>query len=349
MDDPQPQVAPEPVVIAGFKGIKNTVTPERLSAEDLERAINIDLDDAGQVRRRRGYTLAAAGSYHSLFTAQGGTIYGVKDNDLGIIRADYAFTVLRGGVGPQPVAYVQVGEDIYFSSATTSGVIHSDETVTAWGALVSPGEWHSPVVNPTTTLPAIAGKVLGAPPLATSLAYYNGRIYLANGKTLWATELFLYGLVDKTRTYLQFESDITMVGAVSNGLYVGTRTAVWFLSGAFNEMRRVIALDAGAVPHSMVTVPTDVATRSNEALTRATLMFMSERGVCLCQDGGIISNLTQTKVLMPTTIDAAAMLRQQDGINQYVGVLTSPGVPTSTARVGDYIDAEIRRFQGALP
>lgn len=349
MADPQPQVAPEPVILAGFKGLKNTVTSERLAGEDLERAINIDLDDAGQARRRRGYTLVAAGSYHSLFTALSGTVYGVKNNDLGIIRADYAFTVLRAGVGPQPIAYVQVGEDIYFSSATTSGVIHPDATVTAWGALTSPGVWHSPVINPTATLPEIAGKLLGAPPFATALAYYNGRIYLANGRTLWATELFLYGFVDKTRTYLQFEADITMVGAVSNGLYVGTRDAVWFLSGAFDQMRRVIALDAGAVPRSMVSVPVDVSTRSNEALTRASLMFMSDRGVCACQDGGIITNMTQSRVLMPAAVDAAALLRQQDGINQYVGVLTSPGAPTSTARVGDFIDAEIRRFQGAPP
>jgi hypothetical protein len=60
-----------------------------------------------------------------------------------------------------------------------------------------------------------------------------------------------------------------------------------------------------------------------------------------------VYNLTEDRVWFPDAVAAAAMYREQDGIRQYVGVLNSAGGPTSTARLGDYVDAEIRRFRGA--
>ena len=333
-------------VLAGFKGLRNNVTAERLEGADLMRARNVDVDDAGQIRRRRGFTAVAAGVFHSLHTRTDGTVVGVKDGDLGLINADFSFTLLKSGVGSNPLAYVQVGDDLYFSSVTTSGVVGAGDAVRDWGALVSPGTWLSPVVSPTGTLQPIAGKLLGAPPLAHALTYHNGRIYLANDRTLWATELYLYDYVDKTRTYVMFEADITVLGAVSDGVYVGTATSIWFLSGSFAEMRRIRAYSFGALPGSLVTLPADIIL-PNQSVTRTAVMMMTTQGLCACQDGGLIYNITQQRVVFPGAVSAAAMLRQQDGINQYVGVLNSAGTPTSTARMGDYVDAEIRRFQGA--
>lgn len=345
MASPAPPQQQDSVTLSGFKGLRNTVTRERLAGDELEVATNVDLDDAGQARRRRGYTLVAAGSYHSLFTAGDGTVYGVKDSALGIIRPDFSFEVLQSPVSDDPIAFVEVGEDIYFSSATTSGII-TDGTVSAWGAQVSPGEWLSPVINPTSTLGAVAGKLIGPPPMATALTYFNGRIYLANKRTLWATELYLYRYVDKTKNYRLFESDITAIGAVTDGIYVGTTDALWFMSGAFNEMRRVRTVDQGVVPGSMLDVPSHLVTQQN-ASTKNVLLVMTDAGLCLCQDGGTTYMVTSPQMVFPEAVSAAAMFRMQDGINQYVGVLNSAGTPTSTARIGDYVDAEIRRFQGA--
>ncbi len=341
----QPQEQ-DSAVFAGFKGVKNTVEAVRLGADELERARNLDIDDAGQARRRRGYTRVAEGSYHSLFTNADGAVYGVKDGTLGLIRPDWSFEALAPGAGDERVSFAQVGDDVYFSSRVVSGIIDAGDTISPWGAQVSPGTWLSPVVNPTSTLPEVAGKMLGTPPLAHDIAYFNGRIYLASERTLWATELYLYRYVDKTRNFLQFESDITAIGAVTDGLYVGTRDALWFLSGAFGEMRRIRALTHGVLPGSMVRVPASLIL-PNQSVTRDAVMAMTDGGLCACQDGGMVYNLTQTTVLFPEAVDAAAMFRQQDGINQYVGVLNSAGTPASTARIGDYVDAEIRRFQGA--
>ena len=334
----------ETVMLQGFKGLKNTVTAERLGGEDLARAINVDLDDAGQIRRRRGYRQVASGNFHSLWTANDGTVYGVKNEALGIIRPDYSFETLKPQVGDARIAYVQVGDDVFFSSEDVSGIVTAGQ-VSDWGAQVSPGEWHSPVVNPTSTLPDIAGKLLGKPPMATALTYYNGRIYMAHGRTLWATELYLYRYVDKTRTYLQFESDITVLGTVTDGMYVGTKERVYFLSGPFDSIQRIQVLDSGALPGSLLNVSADVI-KTNPSATRNSVVFMTSDDIYVGQDNGMVYGMT-SDVMFPDAVSVAPLYRKQDGIHQYIAVTDHGGSPVSSARIGDYVDAEIRRFQGA--
>ena len=344
----QPQEAPtESVTLNQFTGLKNTVSRERLSPQELERARNIDLDNVGQPRRRRGYTLKAAGNFHSLWTAPNGLTFGVKDGVLSLINANYTTRALGSG-GQAPIAYQEVGDTIYFSSEDVSGKILPDLTVALWGQTGGDGTWLSPVVNPTSTLGQVSGKLLGKPPLAQYLAYLNGRIYLADGPMLWATELYLYDYVDKTRTFLQFESRITGLANGTDGLYVGTETAIYYLTGPFAQLKRQLVVSSGCIPGSMVPAPASMlgAAGQQAEQTRNATLFMTDQGVIAAFDGGVCINLTKNDMLFPTAQSASAVFRMQDGIGQYVAVTDSGGTPTSGTRIGDYVDVEIRRFQG---
>lgn len=353
MADPvPPQPAPsDSVTFSNFEGLRNTVTRERLKPTELERAVNIDIDDAGQIHRRRGYTQVASGNYHSLFSNQAGRMYVVKNGALGILNPNYTFETLLPGVGPEPLDYAQVGGDIYFSSMTASGVIGIDNIVSQWGAVVAPNQWLSPVVNPTATLPPTKGKFISAPPMATALTYWNGRIYMASEDTVWATELYLYNYVDKTKNFLHFEAPVTMLATVTDGLYVGTRDSVWFLSGPFNEMRRIPIMNYGVMPRSSVEVPAELIkpqiNQDPQSPIRNAVLFLTKTGLCAGFDGGVIYNLTQAEVLFPDAISAAPMFRRQDGVNSYVVVANSGGTPSANTRIGDYVEAELRRFTGA--
>lgn len=339
------ETVPESVVFSTFKGLKNTVTSERLETTDLERALNVDLDDVGQLHRRRGYVLKSAGNCHSIYT-NGGTTYGVKDGVLGVINPNYSFTALLSGVGADRVAYVSIGDATYFASRAVSGRINADNTVSPWGAASDAGLWLSPVINPTSTLGAVAGRLLGAPPLATALAYLNGRIYLANGRTLWATELYMYDYVDKTKSYKMFEDEITGIGAVTDGLYVGTESGVWYLSGTLNEMKRTRMADYGVMPGSMVETPADFI-GLEKAQSKTAIMMMTTGGVYAGLDNGGFYSITEDRVWLPQAVNVSALFRKQDGVNQYLAVANSGGTPVSNTRIGDYVDAEIIRFQGA--
>jgi hypothetical protein len=331
------------LVYSAFAGLRNTVAPERLSPQELAAAVNVDLDDAGQIRRRRGYTRVAEGNYHSLHQ-NGDAVYVVRNGDLCALYPDFSYTVLRTGCGAAPLAYVDIGTDTYFASSVVSGVTDG-LTTQLWGDFVTPGKWESPVVNPTANLPEVGGVLVGAPPLATSLAYYNGRVYLANGPVLWATELYRYHVVDKTRNYLYFEQPITALAAVTDGLFVGTEGATYFIEGEFRTMRRREALRQGVIPGSLVRVdPTILPDPMRNS--RQAVMFMTTAGLCAGVDSGVCYNLTADKFDFPTATTAAAMFREQDGMKQYIGVLDSAGTPVNNSRFGDYMDAEIRRFEG---
>jgi hypothetical protein len=344
----RPDELPDSIVLGQFTGIRNTVAPERLAPGDLEAAVNVDLDDTGQLRRRRGVTQVDDASYHSLRTIAG-RVVGVKDGELGTIGANYAFTGLVS-VGEDPLSYTAVGETIYFSSRSASGKI-VDGVAQAWGQVGGEGQWLSPVVQPTETLGAIRGKLVGAPPLATEIEHYNGRIYLANDRWLWATELYLYDLVDKTRNFIPFEDPITMVRAVNDGCYVGTTRQLFFLSGLFAQgMKRTTVMDAPVIRGSAVSVPTanvHPAARTQPVPEGDSPVFLTRDGVCLGLDGGQVYNLTRGRVVFPGAVSAAALYREDQGANSYVAVTDSAGGPAANARIGDYVDAEvIRASQG---
>lgn len=333
----------DPKLYRDFTGLSNTVTEERLSESDLSVAQNIDIDDAGQIRRRRGFSLVAAGNFHSLH--QNGEVwYVVKDEDFCALYRDYTTTVLQAGVGPDFLAYADVGETTYFVSSSFSGVV-SGGSVSPWGAGASGTTFESPVVNPTANLPLIAGKLTSPPPLATSITYLDGRIYLADGELIWATELYRYHYIDRNKNYLYFEQPVRQIIAVSDGIYAGTDDAVYFLSGPFGQMSRRKVADAGIVARSAVYVDPKRVGQGDQQ-SKLAVMFLTRAGLYVGFDSGVCLNLTQDKFLFPSSQSAAAMFRQQDGMSQYVGVTNSSGDPSNSARFGDYVDVEIRRFSG---
>jgi len=332
------------VTFGQFVGLRNTVTRERLKPEELERALNVDIDDAGEVRRRRGKTRVATGTYHSLWESDGITLV-VKDGTLGYLHPDYSHTPLQTGVGPTRLAYARIKDTTYFAGATISGKIMPDDTVQDWGAVDDTGTWLSPVVNPTAYLDEVHGRYIEAPPVATSLLAKNGRIWLAHDNVLWATEYFLFDYVDKARNFIQFESPITALGGVGGGFYVGTERATYFMSGPLGQMEMTKVNDYGVLPGSMVPVTAEMV-RPERNQSREAVVFMTNHGVCAGLDSGVCYNMTEQRVVLPEATSVAAMFRQQDGLNQYVGVADHGGTPSSKARIGDYVDAEIRRFQG---
>ena len=360
-----------------FVGLKNTVERERLGPDELELAINVDLDDVGELHRRQGSQLVAPGNWSSLFNSDLGKVYGVRNGVLGRVLPNFNFLEMQAGFDPlDPVAYVQVGPNLYWSCRTQAGIIDvQNDTCGPWlgpslpppyfpdpldpNALPPPalpdGEWWwSPVVNPQSTLPPVKGKILGPPPFATQLAYYNGRIWLAQGKTAWFTELYLYNYVNKTRNFLQFEHEITMLGSVTDGVYVGTTEGVWFHKhgtrieghppGAFTRTR---VMDSGVIPGSMVYIPGELGNPPQVGLdsdtpTKVSIMFMTTTGYCIGSDGGQCTNQSEAKFVFPDAVSASAMYRNQLGMHQYVTKLNSGGTPSSSVRIGDYVDVTFR-------
>jgi hypothetical protein len=379
---PQPaasQLQSDSVSFRKFAGLKNIVESERLGPDELEIAINVDLDDVGELHRRQGAQLKVPGNWSNIFTSNNNRIYGVYNGNLVRVYPNFATLIMQTGFDPTvPIAYEQVGDNLYWSCSTQNGIIDTiHDTSGPWlGPSLGPNYipdlldpnapqapalpagtwWLSPIVNPKSTLAPIKGRILGPPPFASFLAYFNGRIYMGIGKTVWYTELYLYNYVNVTKNFFNFESDVTMVGSVTDGIYVGTKNdGVWFLSPAprieghpAGAMKRLRVMDSGVVPGSMVYMPGELGNPPQVGLdsdtpVKVSILFMTGNGYCVAQDGGNTTNFSEDKFIFPTSKVASAMYRQQQGVHQYVAVLNSQGDPVSNARISDHVDTTLRK------
>lgn len=339
---PDPNAPPESIVLGAFKGVKNTVESERLMLGELETALNVDIDDSGQVRRRRGFALVDAADYHSLHPTGR---YVVKNGLLGTLNTDYTFTSLGTVAGAERLSYTQVGDVTYFSSMTCSGKI-VDGVVQPWGQISAERTWVSPVIRPTDTLGAVSGKLLGPPPMATEIEYYKGRIYLLHGRWLWMTQPYLYDLVEVTSNFVPLEHDGTLVMAVDDGLYVGTEAGLYFLQGVGKELKLSKIISSPVIRGSGVLVPlSNLQSQLGDGKMPESEVpvFMTEAGICAGLDGGKVFNLTQGRVVFPGAVSAAALYREDRGATHYLVAANSAGGISTNARIGDYVEAEIIR------
>lgn len=343
----QPPQPPESITLGNFEGVRNTAARHRLKPEELEQALNVDIDDRGQVRRRRGYTQKIAGNFHSLKTI-GQRVYCVKDGQLGWVSNNFQFTSFGYTAGTKPLSYTTVADVVYFASEAVSGKI-VDGAVEPWGA-IDADEWISPVITPTSTLGELFGKKLVAPPTASEIATYKGRIYLAGGRYLWATELWLYDYIDKTKNFLQFEEDITMLAPMDDGMFVGTEANLWYLKGTLTSgMQRENILEYGVVRGSMTAAPaTDIHPGARQGIMAESMgaLFLTSQGICAGFDGGEVYNITRGRVEFPSAQNSAVLYREDSGVSSYVAVTDSGGGPAANSRIGDYVDAEIVRRGG---
>lgn len=316
----KPFEPPESIIVDQFRGLNNVRSPERLANDELSIARNAMIDDAGQLRMRHGFTRDMLGDCHS-FKKIAGRTFVVKDGVLGVVAAGPTFTPVAT-VGSEPLSYTSVGDTVYASSTTWSGQISPGNAVSVWGVADDPGIWVSPVMTPTATMGAISGRQLIAPPLASLVEEHNGRIYLAVGNVLWATELFLYSKVDLHRNFVQFEHPITMLYSGGGGLFVGTEKKLYFLSGTFSEgMKTSTVLDAGVVKGSLAEIPAPMVHpgSGNQLIPEGDVpVFLTGVGICVGLDGGEVHNLTQGRIKFPPTASAAAYHRNDDGQSQYV-------------------------------
>jgi hypothetical protein len=176
------------------------------------------------------------------------------------------------------------------------------------------------------------------------LAWLFGRILLADGNVLWETDPYQYELVDAVGGYKLLESEITFLGGVSDGVFIGTQTGVFFMGGTFDaaQLTRVSTRRAPNQQPQQI----DMSDVLKGDAPGVGVLFLTDGGVCVGMPGGQLVNLTNKIFEFPKAESMSVMVRAQDGMNQFVGVASHPGSPTGSARFGDFVDAEIVRFRG---
>lgn len=97
----------------------------------IREATNIDLDEDGNVNRRKGYTLKLAGAtYHSLFESSRGWLMACMGEELGVYTPETnTFAVITTMAVNNLTSFTELNGHLYFMNPGHKGMIRVDEAV----------------------------------------------------------------------------------------------------------------------------------------------------------------------------------------------------------------------------
>jgi len=169
------------------------------------------------------------------------------------------------------------------------------------------------------------------PPPGQLLEELNGRIYIAQGRVLWMTEPLRYGLVKRRRGYIMFPEDITVLKAVSDGLFVAS-DETYFLTGMDTPaLQQRSVLPYGAVFDTGIQLPQYDA-----------VAWFSTNGIVFGARAGEVLNIMEDRVAVSSYRSGSMAFREHDGLRQLVANLWDAGDRTRFF-APDYVELEASR------
>jgi len=253
---------------------------------ELSTAYNVDVEDAGEIKRRKGFaTTARTENSHSMF-CEGGDCLFVAGTALYKLNPDKTRTGLRSGItNGLRMNYVQVNDSIYYTNGIEIGYI-LDNTAYVWYAKTYEG--------PTTF------KRFSNPPVGSCLGYHNGRIYIGVGKAVWYSEPYAFGWFDMARSYFSFSSEVRTIRGVSNGLYVSDEFNTYFLSGKSPDEFQRVVVDTNPIIKG-TDYPIDLSRVGDSGQKSVGAVWTSSVAICLGAENGSVTNLTGNKLVFPSS------------------------------------------------
>lgn len=174
------------------------------------------------------------------------------------------------------------------------------------------------------TLSAVSGSVplrtymVTPPPAGTIIDAYNGRMLVVDGRYVYFSDPFAYSWFRTHKNYWRFAQDVTICGAVADGIYVVADKTYFMAYDTPLEARIVEKAEYGAIKGTMVIID---AAKVDSDLSGQALLWTSTEGVCFGGAGGTFKNLTQERYQMPGFQDAgAAFFREVNGMSQYLSL-----------------------------
>lgn len=212
---------------------------------------------------------------------------------------------------PQP----QSGQGVATINVHVSAV---NGEVLYWHGAVGAGTRTYAIQWVETTLREARHRLLTAPPAGTLLTSRFGRIYIAKGNGIYWTEPFAYELHNPARNFAQFDSDIKVMRAVSNGLWVVTASGTYWLTGDNpNEARVAQQANYSAPLQQAVDIPDDNS-----------VAWLSYRGWVIGDQDGNLKNLSDQRVgVNQTGARAITLYREKNAIRQFIGLISGSVKP----------------------
>lgn len=179
-------------------------------------------------------------------------------------------------------------------------------------------------------------------PKGDIIRYYRGRLFIADGKTLWYSSPYSFNWWNLQSDFFSFESEITEVMPVKDGIWVGTEYGLTYLAGKIPEKMNFDYQE-----------PVSVVRNTGQRVSGAYIFFdntpigykwlvTTDKGIFVCFNDGIALNTTERNVVFPRAERGVSTFIQQDGINRYLTLLEEKR-PSNNAAASDIVTATVIR------
>ena len=309
------------------KGEHHVANEMRIPEGFARRVRNFSIDDGGLLIARRRFEKVAIGGHspfplpdqRSALFFDGGWL--LRFTDTGAVLPVFGESGPFFLPGTGRVWYVLVNDRVYFSNGQGNGMVRSGGLAAVWGK--DREAWFVGAPDDTELLPV----ALEAFPPALYLAHFGGRIYGAVDNLVLMTAPLDYSSYDPRYDYVTLPSEVTAIGSVADGLYLGTTQGVYFYKPDKDASVTKIS-DTPAIAGSQVYVP--YLALGIESIGGAPMAdafcWLTREGLYAGLPGGQLRALTGGVVKLPSGIAPRTSLVQSDGFYQIVSVLDAPVV-----------------------
>lgn len=332
-----------------FLGINNIQALDRLDDRELREAVNVDIDGLGRIRRRMGFRELDASftnQYKHSMWAEGDILLYARDDGTGTIRQilpdESRVTLHEGFTTGVPVSFLKLNNEIFWSDGVSTSrkflVNGTTLTSTTWGTTVIPGNQltntspldHTEEADLVSVLP---GRLL---------TYWKGRIFGAQGSTVWLTEPMRYDVIRRSTGFSMFPSEIRMMGATDGALFIVADKTYVIRGDRPQDWQRITVSEASAPVHAPAKVQLSHFFKGDDAPAGTGIVWQGDEGMMLGYPDGSVLNLTEKRVALPKYDSASLVFRQEQGLRQVLSVAPSRGT-SNGLQFGDSAVAEIIR------
>jgi hypothetical protein len=284
-------------------GTNNLDNAKALSKEFIRHGYNADLDNTGYAWRRPGCGAAVvSGASKYGWSNRAGTLaLFVQGTILYCLNEDGTKKALRTGlIAGLPMSYTEVNDRVYYSNNQVIGYVKDFQSFD----LATPTKAYKSIMLP--------GEII---------RFYNLRLYTIRGGLIRWSDSGEFNSTDKRRNFKMVPGRVTLFEPVKGGIYMSFAGKTVFAQGLHLEQSEPIPLEAAeAIPYSSENVARFKAGDG----TGNDIRWLSAAGLCRGLDGGVFTNISSMKYLMPSNILSGAPLYRESpkGFAQYLCNLT---------------------------
>ena len=292
----------------GFTGIDNVNAPFRQYDSSTGRrsismtaATDVDIDNTLAIRRRTGRTRIYSGTPNSCF-AEGSICLFEEGGSLKLLNQDYTATTLAT-IGSTKVSYVSANNQIFLTNNDLIGYVFG----------------HAFNRFPSVTIANMPYKI--APIAGHIIEFFHGRLFVARDNAVFFSDPFDLGVFDIKNNIIPFDGHVTLMKAVDDGIYFSYieqtgagKTGYWTIENGVNWIDDSMAFEGAVAKIDVKYI--------DSKLSGTAIMWASDKGIYVGQNGGIVLNKTLDHYKLPTgLLSGTALYKNNQGMPQFIAAL----------------------------